>query len=189
MAPTDWPPGTPGAVGLKDAAKELLSAMDALLRPLAGTARLAGATVGEAGAWERMQKVAAVLRGEVESPGGFHRARAAGAFERLTGVTPGAAQETALDVWSRIYRTASGILHGRSAGPSEAATLYTDILGAARNLLVPLPARAARVLELAALQHPGEAEARELASWADPRAKKTAPPPSRAAITRPSRTV
>ncbi len=165
-------PGTPGAVGLKDAAKDLLIAVDALPRPPAGTARLADAVVAEAeaGVWERMREAAAVLRGEVESPGGFHRARAAGVFERLTGVTPGAAQETALDVWSRIYGAASSILHGRSAGPGEAAALYVAILGAARNLLVPLPARAARVLELAALQHPGEAEARELAGWADPRA-------------------
>ncbi|MGW2722412.1 hypothetical protein [Streptomyces sp. NPDC001492] len=165
-------PGTPGAVGLKDAAKDLLIAVDALPRTPADTARLADAAVAEAeaGVWERMREAAAVLRGEVESPGGFHRARAAGVFERLTGVTLGAAQETALDVWSRIYGAASGILHGRSAGPGEAAALYTDILGAARNLLVPLPARAARVLELAALQHPGEAEARELAGWADPRA-------------------
>ncbi|MFJ2218177.1 hypothetical protein ACIQVO_38250 [Streptomyces sp. NPDC101062] len=40
----------------------------------------------------------------------------------------------------------------------------------ARELLVPLPGRAARVLELAALNEPGQAEARELAGWADPRA-------------------
>ncbi|MER8073778.1 hypothetical protein ABTZ59_36770 [Streptomyces sp. NPDC094034] len=35
---------------------------------------------------------------------------------------------------------------------------------------MPLPGRAARVLELAALNEPGVAEARELAGWADPRA-------------------
>ncbi|MFG2359707.1 hypothetical protein [Streptomyces sp. NPDC048521] len=35
---------------------------------------------------------------------------------------------------------------------------------------MPLPGRAARVLEMAALKEPGEAEARELAGWADPRA-------------------
>jgi hypothetical protein len=37
-------------------------------------------------------------------------------------------------------------------------------------LLVPLPGRAARVLQLAALKEPGEPEARELAGRADPRA-------------------
>lgn len=46
-----------------------------------------------------------------------------------------------------------------------AAGVYRDVLMLARELQVPLPARAARVLvELAAPKEPGEAEARELAS-------------------------
>ncbi|MFI0742836.1 hypothetical protein ACH4PU_32845 [Streptomyces sp. NPDC021100] len=69
-----------------------------------------------------------------------------------------------------VYGAASGILHGRAVGPGQAAALYTSTLGAARELLVPLPGRAARVLDPAALGHPGAAEARELAGWADPRA-------------------
>ncbi|MFI1002467.1 hypothetical protein ACH4RD_21640 [Streptomyces galbus] len=75
--------------------------------------------------------------------------------------------------WSRHRPTgygASGILHGGPAGPSEAVRLYAEILGAARELLVPLADRAARLLELSALQQPGAAEAAELARWADPRA-------------------
>ncbi|MFD9461149.1 hypothetical protein [Streptomyces sp. NPDC060027] len=52
----------------------------------------------------------------------------------------------------------------------RAIVLYREILAAARELLVPLPGRAARVLELAALTHPGSVEAAELAGWADPRA-------------------
>jgi hypothetical protein len=43
------------------------------------------------------------------------------------------------------------------------------------EVLVPLPGRAARVLELAALQEPGAGEARELAGWA-PRALAPARP-------------
>ncbi|MFE4639448.1 hypothetical protein [Streptomyces sp. NPDC056730] len=113
---------------------------------------------------------AGVLRGELERPGGFHRARARGIVERLMKVELGAAQETALDVWGAVYGVASGILHGSATGPGEAVQLYADLLGAAHQLLVPLPDRAARVLELAALQAPGAAEAAELAGWADPRA-------------------
>ncbi|MGQ4364257.1 hypothetical protein [Streptomyces sp. SAS_272] len=120
--------------------------------------------------WERVSASAEALRGELERPGGFHRARARAIVERLMKVEIGAAQETALDVWGTIYQLASGILHGRAAAPGEAVQLYADLLGAAHQLLVPLPDRAARVLELAALTQPGAAEAQELARWADPRA-------------------
>ncbi|MFF4661380.1 hypothetical protein [Streptomyces sp. NPDC001381] len=118
-----------------------------------------------------MTAAADVLRAELDRPGRYHQARARGIVERLTGVELGAAQETALDVWGTVYGVASGILHGRAADPGEAAVLYADILGAARELLVPLPGRAARVLKLVALQHPGTAEAKELADGADPRAE------------------
>ncbi|MFE2046382.1 hypothetical protein ACFXAZ_36770 [Streptomyces sp. NPDC059477] len=65
----------------------------------------------------------------------------------------------------------AGVGHpARPAGPGDAALLYTELLGAARELLVPLPERAARVLQLTALKDPGTAEAAELARWADPRA-------------------
>jgi hypothetical protein len=132
---------------------------------------LAGPSATGGAAWARVSGAAEVLRGELVRPGGYHRARARGIVEALMGVTLGAAQEAALDVWSKIYAVASGILHGRSAGPGEAVLLYAELLGAARELLVPLPDRAARVLELAALQAPGASEARELAGWADPRAE------------------
>lgn len=168
-------PGAPVSVGLKPAAKDLLTAVDALPPPAApadspGRGDPARQSRTQRAAWEQATAAAEVLRGELERPGGFHRARARGIVERLMGVTLGAAQETALDVWSTVYAVASGILHGRSADPGEAVTLYTQLLRAARELLVPLPARAARVLELAALQHPGAEEAVELAGWADPRA-------------------
>ncbi|WP_020684239.1 hypothetical protein [Streptomyces prunicolor] len=129
-----------------------------------------GALAGAGAVWERVTAAADVLRDELSRPGRYHQARARGIVERLMGVELGAAQETALDVWGTVYSVASGILHGRAAHPGEAAVLYADILGAARNLLVPLPDRAARVLELVALQHPGAVEAKELAGWADPRA-------------------
>jgi hypothetical protein len=180
-------PGSPATAGLKPAAQDLLAAVDAFPPPTAEEsspgkpAALADTPDANSGAtqspstaaragWERVSAAADVLRGELQRPGGFHRARARGIVERLTGVTLGAAQETALDVWGAVYGVASGILHGGAAGPGEAVRLYTEILGAARELLVPLEDRAARVLELAALQQPGAAEAAELARWADPRA-------------------
>ncbi|MFD9429255.1 MULTISPECIES: hypothetical protein [unclassified Streptomyces] len=51
-----------------------------------------------------------------------------------------------------------------------AALLYGEVLVAARELLVPLPGRAARVLGLAGLENPGAGDAGEIARWADPRA-------------------
>ncbi|MFC8949506.1 hypothetical protein [Streptomyces rochei] len=176
-------PGAPVTAGLKPAAKDLLAAVDAFPPPAAAEAARAGTpdvtdsgapdgpSAPERAAWERVTVAAEVLRAELERPGGYHRARARGIIERLMKVELGAAQETALDVWGTIYGVASGILHGSAATPGEAASLYTELLGAARNLLVPLPARAARVLALAAIEHPGEKEARELAGWADPRAE------------------
>ncbi|MGC5040592.1 hypothetical protein ACPXCS_34075 [Streptomyces sp. DT190] len=86
-------------------------------------------------------------------------------------MTLGAAQERALDVWGVVHGPASGILHGRSAGREDAVLLCTELLHAARELLVHLPERAARVLELTALMQPGAGEAAELARWADPRAE------------------
>nr|AHE39225.1 hypothetical protein pFRL3_448 [Streptomyces sp. FR1] len=130
-----------------------------------------GDTAGVGAAWERVTAAADVLRAELNRPGRYHQARARGIVERLMNVELGAAQERALDVWGTVYGVASGILHGRAAHPGEAAVLYADILGAARELLVPLADRAARVLELVALQQPGAAEAKELAGWADPRAE------------------
>ncbi|MFF9090770.1 hypothetical protein ACF1BE_31170 [Streptomyces sp. NPDC014991] len=117
-----------------------------------------------------MAWAAEVLRGELERPGGYHRGRARGIVERLTGTVLGGVRERALDVWGSVYGLASGILHGRAAGPGDAVLLYTELLGAARELLVPLPERAARALELAALEGPGAAGAAELARWWDLRA-------------------
>ncbi|MFR9793768.1 hypothetical protein ACL07V_34770 [Streptomyces sp. MB22_4] len=181
-------PGSPTTAGLKPAAQDLLAAVDAFPPPTAEDsqpgqpAALAdtpdanssrapqGPPPAARAGWERVSAAAEVLRGELQRPGGFHRERARGIVERLTEATLGAAQETALDVWGTVYGVASGILHGGAAGPGEAVRLYTEILGAARELLVPLADRAARVLELSALQQPGAAEAAELARWADPRA-------------------
>ncbi|MBQ0891115.1 hypothetical protein KBZ94_40445 [Streptomyces sp. RM72] len=167
-------PGAPESVGLQAAAQDLLDAVDALRPPATGAAGDVGAPPDSAaagGAWDRVAGAATVLRDELKRPGGYHRGRARGVIERLTGVTLGAAQEQALDVWGEVYGLASGILHGRSAGPDDAVLLYTELLHAARELLVPLPERAARVLELCALTQPGAGEAAELARWADPRAE------------------
>ncbi|MFJ3182343.1 hypothetical protein ACIPJN_28680 [Streptomyces sp. NPDC086796] len=123
-----------------------------------------------AGAVQRVREAAEVLRGQLKRPGGFHRARAAGIAVRLMGVALGSAQERALDVWGEVYGKTSGTLHGAGGDRARAAALYGEVLSAARELLVPLPGRAARVLELAELADPGEKDARELAGWADPRA-------------------
>lgn len=168
-------PGALESVGLQAAAQDLLDAVDALRPPATNAtgndsdAPPDSEVVGPA--WDRVTGAATVLRGELERPGGYHRGRARGVIERLTGVTLGAAQEMALDVWGVVYGLASGILHGRAVGPDDAVLLYTELLHAARDLLVPLPERAARVLELTALTQPGAGEAVELARWADPRAE------------------
>lgn len=154
-------------VGLQSAAKGLLDAVDALPDPAEG--RAAGGSEQVAG-WGRVRDAAEVLRGEVRRPGGYHRRRARGIAERLTGLRLGAAQEKALSTWGELYAKASGTLHGAGADGDRSARLYTDLLTAARDLLVPLPARAARVLELTAHQRPGRAEAAEIARWSDPRA-------------------
>ncbi|MEV7157266.1 hypothetical protein AB0N77_22005 [Streptomyces misionensis] len=184
-------PGAPDAVGLKAAAKDLLAAVDALPDPSAaalpadGTAaggvrggvpvpQPAAATAPAAGTSAavlcRVREAAEVLRGQLVRPGGFHRARAAGIAERLMGVALGGYHERALGGWGEVYDKTSGTLHGRAADPAGAAGVYREVLLLARELLVPLRGRAARVLELAAFDEPGMAEARELAGWADPRA-------------------
>ncbi|MGW3932323.1 hypothetical protein ACWECC_30110 [Streptomyces microflavus] len=154
-------------VGLQSAAKGLLDAIDALPDPAAGQA---AEDPQQVAGWGRVRDAAEVLRGEVRRPGGYHRRRARGIAERLTGLTLGAAQDQALSTWGELYAKASGTLHGAGADPGRPARLYTDLLVAARDLLVPLPARAARVLELTAHQRPGRSEAVEIARWSDPRA-------------------
>ncbi|MEV6426006.1 hypothetical protein [Streptomyces sp. NPDC051662] len=137
----------------------------------AGDAAAGAAVAG----WLRVREAAVALRGEVRRPGGSHRRRARGIAERgmaqrRTGPPLGAIQDKALDVWPELYSLASGTLHGAGADPGRPARLYTGLLAAARELLVPLPARAARVLELTAHQRPGRAEALEIARWSDARA-------------------
>ncbi|MFC8704904.1 hypothetical protein ACFUIV_22335 [Streptomyces anulatus] len=155
-------PGAPDVVGLKSAATDLLAAVDTLSGPLAAAPSHAELS--------RVRRAAEVLRGQLTRPGGFHRARAAGIAERLMGVALGAYHEQALDGWGEVYGRTSGTLHGGEADPAGAAGVYREVLLLARELLVPLHDRAARVLELAALKEPGQAEARERAGWADPRA-------------------
>ncbi|MGW0827365.1 hypothetical protein [Streptomyces sp. NPDC002845] len=161
----------PVVVGLKSAARELLDAVDAC-SPAADAAPVEGlsAEASASEAWERVVEAAEVLRGELGRPGGYHRGRARGIAERLMGVMLGSEQEVALEVWGRVYGATSGTLHGGAADPGRAVRLYGEVLAAARELLVPLPGRAARVLELAALADPGPGDALELARWADPRA-------------------
>lgn len=91
-------------------------------------------------------------------------------------------------MWGTIYGVASGILHGR-ADPAEAARLYAGVLGAARGLLLPPPDRAARVLELAAQEHPGPQGKRSRPTGRTRAARAYVPPPSaRGRLPRPSST-
>ncbi|MEV7374644.1 hypothetical protein AB0O51_27655 [Streptomyces sp. NPDC090301] len=169
-------PGVPAPpIGLKTAAASLLAAVEAAdTIPASVTDVPAGdrASTGRPAdaAWDRVRAAAGVLRGQLVRPGGYHRGRAAGIAERLMGVKLGAAQEEALGVWGSVYGKTSGTLHGVAAEAGRTAGLYTEVLAAARELLVPLPGRAPRVLELTALDQPGPDQARELARWADPRA-------------------
>lgn len=140
-------PGSPTTAGLKPAAQDLLAAVDAFPPPTAEDSPpgqpAASADTNSSRApqdpppaaragWERVSAAAEVLRGELQRPGGFHRERARGIVERLTEVTLGAAQETALDVWGTVYGVASGILHGGTADPGEAVRLYTESAQGAR---------------------------------------------------------
>ncbi|MFI1189643.1 hypothetical protein [Streptomyces californicus] len=154
-------PGAPEAVGLRSAAMDLLAAVDTLPGSSAAPPQ---AALG------RVRGAAEVLRGQLTRPGGFHRARAAGIAERLMGVALGGYHERALDGWGEVYARTSGTLHGGEADPGGAAGVYREVLLLARELLVPLHGRAARVRELAALKEPGRPEARELAGWWDSRA-------------------
>ncbi|MFE6274090.1 hypothetical protein ACFVQ9_35475 [Streptomyces goshikiensis] len=166
-------PGAPvRRAGLRAAAAGLLDALGAVPgRPSAAVrpARPSAGADAEA-AWDRVEAAAGVLRGELARPGGRHTGRAASIAERLMGVRLGAAQEEALEVWGEVYGKTSNTLHGKAADAGRPARLYAEVLAAARELLVPLPGRAARVLELTALQDPGPGHVRELARWADPRA-------------------
>ncbi|GHG13532.1 hypothetical protein GCM10017667_54320 [Streptomyces filamentosus] len=179
-------PGAPDAVGLKSAAKDLLAAVDTLPDPPAaavppvGEPAAGGPPEGSPAAERaadtsagmgRLRVAAEVLRGQLTRPGGFHRARAAGIAERLMGVALGSYHEQALAGWGEVYARTSGTLHGGEADLAAAAGVYREVLLLARELLVPLHGRAARVLELAALTQPGADEAAELARWADPRAE------------------
>ncbi|MFE4336573.1 hypothetical protein ACFRQM_46725 [Streptomyces sp. NPDC056831] len=166
-------PGAPArGVGLKAAATGLLDALNALPT----SARPAGAVppslhvAADPAAWDSVDAAVEALRGELARPGGYHRGRAAGIAERLMGVRLGAAQEEALDVWGEVYGKMSGTLHGGAADEDRPARLYAEVVAAARELLVPLPGRAERVLELTALERPGPDQVLELARWADPRA-------------------
>ncbi|MFI5924034.1 hypothetical protein ACIA8M_36630 [Streptomyces anulatus] len=165
-------PGAPkNAAGLQSAAKGLLAAVDAFGPPPAGSTAPGRRAPAASPDWESVAQAAEVLRGEIRNPGGQKRRQARGIAERLTGLRLGAAQDRALDTWGALYSKASGTLHGAGAEEDRPARLYTELLHAARELLVPLPGRAARVLELAALTDPGPDDARELAQWTDPRAE------------------
>ncbi|MFC8863261.1 hypothetical protein BCL80_11547 [Streptomyces avidinii] len=166
-------PGAPkNPPGLKSAAKDLLAAVDAFGPPPAGRTGPPGhqAPAGSR-AWELVAEAAEVLRSEIQSPGGQKRRQARGIAERLMGLRLGAAQDKALDTWGALYSKASGTLHGAGAEKDRPTYLYTELLHAARELLVPLPGRADRVLELTALTDPGPDDAAELARWTDPRAE------------------
>ncbi|MYX99857.1 hypothetical protein GT045_34925 [Streptomyces sp. SID486] len=162
-------------VGLQSAARALLKAVDAYQppdeEPAAGEGRRKkrGSRDPQA-ALRRIREAAEGLRPELERPGGHHRRRAMGVAERLMGERLGAAQESALDAWGELYGGTSDVLHG---GPSsQARARYRQVLRLAREVFVPLPGRAAEVLELTGLRSPTVEDAERLKAWADPRAMR-----------------
>ncbi|MGW3387343.1 hypothetical protein [Streptomyces cinereoruber] len=160
-------------VGVGTAARRLLKAVDTLPTPAIpdGSApKLSKPAAAAAAARERVDAAAEVLRGELAQESGVHTVRSLRIAERVMGVRLGTPQEEALGGWTTVYRTASGTLHGDAAEEGRAARLYIQVLAMARELLVPLPERAERVLQLTALPHPEPEHAQELARWADPRA-------------------
>ncbi|MGW3990915.1 hypothetical protein [Streptomyces sp. NPDC004830] len=162
-------------VGLKSAARALLDAVDAYQppgeEPAAGEGRRKKRRRRDPqAALRRIREAAQALRPELERPGGYHRRRAMGVAERLMGQRLGAAQESALDAWGKLYSGTSDVLHG---GPSsQARARYRQVLRLAREVFVPLPGRAADVLELTVLPSPTAEDAERLAAWADPRAMR-----------------
>lgn len=161
--------------GLKSAARALLKAVDAYQPPGEepavgeGRRKKRGSRDPQA-ALRRIREAAEGLRPELERPGGYHRRRAMGVAERLMGERLGAAQESALDAWGELYGGTSDVLHG---GPSsQARARYRQVLRLAREVFVPLPGRAAEVLELTGLRSPTPEDAERLAAWADPRAMR-----------------
>ncbi|MFD7451760.1 hypothetical protein [Kitasatospora sp. NPDC059827] len=165
--------------GLAAAARALLKAVDAYQPPAepAGTEPPSAAGAGRrrrkdpTAVLQEVRSAAEALRAELSTPGGYHRRRIADVVEQNTGHRPGPAQEMlALTVWGDLYSTTSTTLHGKASGLDAAAERYRTLLAAAREVFVPLPGRAAQVLALSRVQHPTEANAKTLASWADPRA-------------------
>ncbi|MER5853804.1 hypothetical protein ABT126_44835 [Streptomyces sp. NPDC002012] len=70
--------------------------------------------------------------------------------------------------WGELYGGTSNVLHG---GPSsQARARYRQVVRLAREVFVPLPGRAAQVLELTGRQNPTPEDAKTLSGWADPRA-------------------
>ncbi|SCD32051.1 hypothetical protein GA0115243_100885 [Streptomyces sp. ScaeMP-e83] len=165
-------PGAPkNPVGLQPAAKGLLAAVDAFGASPAGHTALGRRALAGGPGWEPVAEAAEMLRGEIRNPGGRPRRQARGIAERLTGLRLGTAQDKALNAWGALYSKASGTLHGAGAEEDRPTHLYTELLNLTQELLVPLPGRAVRVLELAALTDPGPHDAAELARWTDPRAE------------------
>ncbi|MET7489813.1 hypothetical protein [Streptomyces sp. NPDC005538] len=163
--------GTRTPRGLQSAGRDLLAAVDAYRpadEPAAREGRRKRPSRDPQAALRRVREAAEVLRTEMERPGGYHRRRAMGVAERLMGQRLGAAQESALDAWGELYGGASGVLHG---GPSsQARARYRQVLALAREVFVPLPGRAAQVLELTSRLDPTPEDAERISGWADPRA-------------------
>lgn len=154
-------PGGGTARGLRDAARDLLKAVDAY-RP--------DGRRDPQKALQRMRQAADELRVELDKPGGYHRRRAKGVAERVMDQRLGAAQESALDAWGELYGPTSNVLHGSAS--QQAAARYQHVVSLAREVLVPLHGRAEQILELAEQPESTAEDAAVLAGWADPRATR-----------------
>ncbi|MYV98096.1 hypothetical protein [Streptomyces sp. SID3343] len=151
--------------GLLSAARAVLGDVDALL---ASADPESDAYDPTSAALEKLRLAREDLAGELGVPGGFHNRRAQKIVEAALGLALTPAGETALRVWSDLYKRASGTVHGSSVTDEVATALFNELVRATEQVFLPRPERADRVVALAQLSDPTAADADEVASWSDP---------------------
>ncbi|MCC9312217.1 hypothetical protein LN042_35030 [Kitasatospora sp. RB6PN24] len=111
------------------------------------------------------------LRAEEGNRGGFRVRQVADLVQKQTGREMGGPErQAALDSWHRFYDEASAVLHGSAGSMLGTLAMYQAVVAAASQLFLSLPVRAQRLHELAVVEHPTKALAREVATMTDPRA-------------------
>ncbi|WP_331738147.1 hypothetical protein [Embleya sp. NBC_00896] len=169
------------STGIQGAARAMVDAVDAHLNEIdsdaggvapagspASTRRDGAPAVPRTDAGLRHARDA--LQAEIDVPGGYRNRLARRLAESVTGLPVTAAGAEALRLWSSLYSRASGTVHGETASELAAVDLFNDVILAVGEVFVPLPARAGRVLTVAAEPNPTREHAYEIHAWSDPRA-------------------